>query len=125
MSEELAPDTSRTLSKLYMDLKDKQATMETKVDVLITRVEGWEDKFGQRLDHIIEQTTKTNGSVKELKVWKEDVCYPLNEMITERKDNRSRIKDVVWSFTRQTITAVFTALATGALIIFGFNNLIK
>ena len=108
-----------------MELKDKQFETNTKVDVLIERINGWEDKFGQRLDHIIDQTTKTNGSVKDLKAWKEDVCYPLKEIIEERKDNTKRIKDIAWSLIKQGATIVATAVVTTGALLVGLDKLIK
>jgi hypothetical protein len=114
----IPPDSNSTIAKLYMEIKSDVKVLEEKIN-------GWENLFGYKLDKIIEQTTKTNGSVKDLKDWHDRVCYPLNEMIEERHDNVKRTKDIIWSFIKQSLTVIFTAVATGSLIIFGFNNLIK
>lgn len=100
--------------------------MELKSDlkVLEEKINGWESLFGFKLDKIIEQTTKTNGSVRELKEWRDEVCYPLKEMIDEHKDNNKRIKDIVWSFIKQGVTIIVTAAITGLTVLLTLGKLL-
>ena len=114
---DITPDSSRTLSKLYMEMKSDIKVLEEKIN-------GWETLFGFKLDKIIEQTTKTNGSVNDLKEWKEEVCYPLKEMIDEHKDNTKRMKDIVWAFIKQGVTIIVTAAITGLTVLLTLGKLL-
>jgi hypothetical protein len=114
---DITPDSSRTLSKLYMEMKSDIKVLEEKIN-------GWETLFGFKLDKIIEQTTKTNGSVNDLKEWKEEVCYHLKEMIDERKDNNKRMKDIVWSFIKHGVTIIVTAAITGLTVLLTLGKLL-
>ena len=109
-------DSYQAMSKLYMEIKSDVKVLEEKIN-------GWEVLFGFKLDKIIEQTTKTNGSVKELKSWKDEVCYPLSEVLDERRDNTKRIKDIFWSFVKQGLAIVITAAVTGLTVLFSLGKL--
>ena len=50
---------------------------------------GYQERFEEKLDLILLQTTKTNGKATDLIEWRKEVVSPLLE---DYKDNRSQVK---------------------------------
>ena len=73
---------------------------------------GYQERFEEKLDLILLQTTKTNGKATDLIEWRKEVVSPLLE---DYKDNRSQVKGAgrLWAFVGTGV--ITTLLLTGTL----------